>query len=116
MGWIRHHAFIVTGMHEWPPSMATTKSTPDAHAEAERIGLLVSPIVEHVINGTSSFLVSPDGSKEGWNTSDEFDKKRHEFREWLRSVRYDDGSSPFKWVEVEFGETRPNVIDSDQDR
>lgn len=89
MGTINHNAIVVTGYHE---------HLPEAHAIAVGFGLLVTPMGPIGTNGYQSFLVCPDGSKEYWNTSDEFNVRRKVFREWLaRRYRYD-------WVEVQFGE------------
>ena len=49
-------------------------------------------------NGQSSFFIAPDGSKEGWATSDNGDNARKEFLDWLlKSDNYCD------YVEVIFG-------------
>jgi hypothetical protein len=57
-----------------------------------------------VINGYWSFAVFPDGSKEGWEASTEGDTGRAAFIAWLDAQRYSDGSSPFNWVEVQYGD------------
>jgi hypothetical protein len=80
-----------------------------AHGEALRVfgdrGMeqLVSPVIGGMTNDERSFYIAWDGSKEGWETSDEADSARGEFVEWLRAQRYHDGSSPLGWVEVQFG-------------
>ena len=48
-----------------------------------------------------SFFIPPDGSKEGWDDSEEGDKSRDRFVGWLRSVREKYGLS---WVEVQYGD------------
>jgi hypothetical protein len=64
----------------------------------------ISYMVKSRVNGYTSFLVSPDGSKEGWAESEEGDNRRATFIEWLRSKRYEDGSSPYSWAEVLYGD------------
>ena len=55
-------------------------------------------------------MVPPDGSKEGWRESEAGDSTRAAFVKWLRSRCYDDGSSSYGWVEVQYaddeGETK----------
>lgn len=115
MGYIRHHAIIVTGL-----DFEVTTPVEQAHKEARRIfdGIAhVSEISSPVdsVNGYITFMVAPDGSKEGWEASDAGDKARAEFLEVLRSPSYvyPDGSSGIDWVLVQFGddELRTEVVD-----
>jgi len=61
-------------------------------------------------NGYCTFIVAPDGSKEGWDTSDEGDALRERFIARLSTDNYEDDSSPWSWVEVGFGEYGQRVI------
>jgi len=88
MSYFTHHAIIVTG---------DSSVIHHAHKKACEIFPDVTPVVQSQNNGFSSFLVPPDGSKEGWPTSDKGDDRRREFIEWL-SVEDD-----FDWAEVAFG-------------
>ena len=56
-----------------------------------------------MVNGSRSFLVAPDGSKEGWLESATGDAMRSEFVAYLRSLAYEDGSTPLSWVELSYG-------------
>lgn len=116
MGYMRHHAIVVTSVfgdkikaaHE--KALEIFKHFPDRR---------VSPILGAVINGYQSFFVAPDGSKEFWTDSDDHDEYRKEFRRWLRSQCYEDGSSPIEWVEVQYGDAERETMvidDSDADR
>ena len=99
MGWIRHHAIIVTSGDE----SALIK----AHQVAVQCGfeeIQVSNIVEGVINGYFSFFVGPDGSKEGWDASDIGNERRDNFIVWLREQRHLD------WVEVQYGDDYKETI------
>lgn len=82
MGYIRHHAIIVT---RW-----SHDSLVDAQKKAIELGHAVSAIVRSVINGYESFLIAPDGSKEGWSESDDGDARRDKFIEWLENRRHGD--------------------------
>lgn len=65
---------------------------------------LVSAPVPARINGYSSLAVFPDGSKEGWNESDQGDMQRAAVIDYLRSLAYDDGSTAWEWALVQYGD------------
>lgn len=97
MGYIKHHAIVVTGQHDWYDTL-TLPTIFDARAEAIRCGCrLVTEVVGPGINNTSSFLIAPDGSKEGWKESDSGDAARASFIQWLRATNY------YEWAEVVLG-------------
>lgn len=97
MGYMRHHAIIVTS---WNAALLLK-----ARHEAKRIFTgSVSEIYPGVTNTEDSFFVPPDGSKEGWDESNQGNKERDEFISWLASQRYEDDSSPLAWVEVQYGD------------
>ena len=96
MGYMRHHAIIVTSFDE--------DLINEVHARAKEIFPAVSEIVPSGINGYASFFIPPDGSKEGWSESDAGNERRELFIEYLISFRYEDGSSPLDWVEVQYGD------------
>ncbi len=112
MGYIAHDAVIVTspspedfvnaysrigGPADPAPAVAAFR---DSLPEEWR-PLVVGPIPQ-VINGDVTYLFLPDGSKEGWGTSDEGDEYRRQFKA-IFSFAYGDGSSPFNLVHVRFG-------------
>jgi hypothetical protein len=100
MGYMRHHAIVVTS---W--SGADVES---AFVEAKRLfagtNAEVSPPTPEGSNGYRSFFVAPDGSKEGWEESDQGNQRRSQFVAWMRTKVYEDGSGPLAWVEVQFGD------------
>jgi len=102
MGYIMHHAIVVTSWKK--------EAIDDAHDKADSLGLLITPVVEGKLNGYRSFLVCPDGSKEGWADSDEGDVQRGLFVEWLRSQCCEDGGSYVDWTEVNYGEDPSWVV------
>jgi hypothetical protein len=62
------------------------------------------------VNGFHSFAVMPDGSKEGWEESDAGDAVRERVVTRLGEDNDENGSSPWKWVEVGFGEYGQKVL------
>lgn len=94
MGYMCHHAIVVTASDD--------DLIAAAHAKAINLGMSVSPITNVVTNGYRSFLVAPDGSNEGWGTSDCGDGQRDAFVSYLRDLAWEDGSSRLGWVEVQF--------------
>lgn len=97
MGVMCHHAIVITSFDE--------KAISDAHTKALQIfpAEQVTSVTPRYMNGYQSFLIGPDGSKEGWEDSYIGDTNRERFVEWLNSYAFDDGSSLLTWVEVEFG-------------
>lgn len=95
MGYIAHHAIIVTvSDYDGHAKKVHTKATSIFKS------CWVSPLSPRAMNGYYSFLVAPDGSKEGWQLSNVGEEERTAFIEWLYQYRYDDGSGPADWVEV----------------
>ncbi len=62
------------------------------------------------INGKITVVMVPDGSKEGWPKSDTGDKLRDAFVAELEKANYDDGSNPWNFVEVGYGEFGQKVL------
>jgi hypothetical protein len=103
MGYIRHHAIVVTASNE--------DDARSAHDEAERIfgcttGVVTS-LCDPVMNGYISFAVLPDGSKEGWEESDDGDAARNRLIAWLESEAT---RGVLDWAEVQFGDDNGEQI------
>jgi len=96
MGYIRHHGIIVTAYDE--------DRIKAAHRKAQDIGLDVTEIADSPVNGYRTFCVVPDGSKEGWTESKQGNQRRDAFAEWLEDQIFEDGSSPYDWAEVQYGD------------
>ena len=96
MGYMRHHAIVVTSCNE--------ELLTEAHKKASEIFSQVAPVTPETVNGYVSFLIAPDGSKEGWSHSEQGDKARDAFIKYLEAQRYDDGSISINYVEVQFGD------------
>ena len=95
MGYIKHNAIVVTSWED--------KAIEAAAQTAVALGMSVIGPSEPVTNGYRSILVCPDGSKEGWDTSDEGDERRAQFRKWLEWGNKDEEYGSFEWVEITYG-------------
>lgn len=102
MGYSRHHAIVVTTFDN--------KYAQQAHAHAVELGMAVSSIIQSPTNGYASFFVAPDGSKEGWQQSADGDQKRSELIRRLDTFRYEDGSSPLRWAEMQYGDDEGRTL------
>jgi hypothetical protein len=97
MGYQRHHAIVVTS-YRW--DLIDT-----AYREAVALGMTVTSIVISPMNLVYSFFVAPDGSQESWTRSKHGDEQRTAFKKWLDQQRFEDGSTPLNWAEVQYGDT-----------
>lgn len=95
MGYIKHHAIIVTA---WDDAAIEA-----AHIAAEESGALVSPISASGTNGYRSFCVFPDGSKEGWEASMDGDTRREDIIRFLREQAEGNDGHACEWCEVSYG-------------
>lgn len=88
MGYIKHDSIVVVGFDE---------RLAKAHDKAlVQFKGLVSNIVDGGMNGYVSFFIGPDGSKEGWEESNVFDKKRVKYKKFLDKLE-------LNWVHVVIG-------------
>lgn len=108
MGYIKHNAIIVTG----DGYEDAKKKFELAYRKAnELFEGLVSNVVEAKMNGYRSFFIAPDGSKEGWDMSDEYDTKRTEFADYIDTLAYGDGSNPIQFVDLGYDEYSENNVE-----
>ncbi len=66
--------------------------------------------VPALIDGKETVFMAPDGSKKGWDTAKQGEVLRNQLIELLETFSYEDGSSPFDWVEVGYGEFGQTVL------
>jgi hypothetical protein len=106
MGYVKHNAIVVTGWNAEKVNEARLKAIEifercfnDEPMVKPYVGKLISEVVYGLTNNQCSFFIAPDGSKEGWQTSDNGDKARDEFCDWLN--REPDNFSDY--VEIVFG-------------
>lgn len=97
MGYMKHHAIIVTSYDHVRLEACRNKAIELFHSQ-------VSDIVFPVVNLHESFLIGTDGSDEGYNESDTGDEKRFEYRIWLENFCFSDGSSAVQWVELSYAD------------
>lgn len=72
MSYTKHHCIIIIGGQG--DLKKISKIAKGIFAEQ-----MVSPIIASPVNMTRSLYIAPDGSGEGWDTSNEYDKKRESF-------------------------------------
>ena len=109
MGYIVNHTIIVEGFEE--KHMLEARGIACSIFAKHDLHGLVSGIYPHAINGTMSFMIAPDGSKEGWDVSDQGDKARDEFIAWLIGARTrKDNRRYLDWVEIVCPEDEPPHI------
>ena len=72
--------------------------------EAKNGFQLISPIVGSLISGYYTFFIAPDGSKEGYDLSDDGDRIRAKVIELLESFATNDGTYPVSYVELFYGD------------
>lgn len=105
VGYMKHDAIIVT---TWKASALA-----EAAERAKALGLYVLGPSPEVTNGYATMVVCPDGSKEGWDESDAFDRRRAEFIAYLNSCRYEDNSTCLDWVAVAYsGDSRKAAVEA----
>ena len=61
-------------------------------------------------NNKQTIIMAPDGSKKGWDVAIEGERIRDMFIKKLESFDYEDGSNPFDFVEVSYGEYGQKVL------
>ncbi len=96
MGYIAHEAIVVTGVNivrfSDPPDQLSL-----AHSMAKELGLTVTEIIKSPVNAYLSFMIAPDGSKEGREESEISEGKRDQWIGKVKDLRHVD------WVHVKYG-------------
>jgi hypothetical protein len=97
MGYLRHECLIVSS--DDADAVLRVQTAACSIFDEQGMGRLVGGLTQHLTNGGAAFLISPDGSKEGWGQSNDAEAARNELIEWLRS-----GEAPFvNWALVLIG-------------
>lgn len=118
MSYMRHHAIVVTSVHELELRKAW-KTIGGLCADEEGCDVYVSEITPKADpNGYQSFFIAPDGSNENWDESNTGNKLRARIKLILRSYEYEDKSTPLSWAEVQFGDENgvQKVVDASEMR
>lgn len=92
MGYIRHEAIVVTSYNK--------DYVKTARGFANSLELDTTEIIT-TINGYSTFLIAPDGSKEGWDKSNKHEQARIDWCSWAKQ-QYKDGIY-FDYAYISFG-------------
>lgn len=95
MGIMQHHAIVVS---DWDETRIEGIA-----ARARASGAYVLGPSEPQTNGVRTLCVVPDGSKEGWETSAEGDRRRDALATYLRSIGAE-------WAEVTYGEVDLSLV------
>lgn len=95
MGYMKHDAIIVTTFDAGAASLALTR--------AQELTLPTTDITLGIADSQYTFVIVPDGSKEGWAESDKMDATRGQYLSWLNAQAYKDGSNILDFIAVRFG-------------
>jgi uncharacterized phage infection (PIP) family protein YhgE len=113
MGLIQHKVLIVTGydVNYFGEGMHFDNALKKAKSLFPE---LMSNVIKSEINEYQTFMIAPDGSKEGWTLSDETDKKLDEMVAYLRTTacKFHDGSSCLNWFLASYGEAGRKILKS----
>ena len=105
MGDMNHHAIVATTWND-----IRFKKIQEWISTLDRSAQQLFIVGQPMVNKEQTVVMVPDGSKEGWGDSDACDDLRDEFIFELERASYDDGSSPWRWVEVGFGDYGQKVL------
>ena len=105
MGVVNHNIIVAT---TWDTTVASRLDQWISDLDERWHGLFVRGT--STINGYKSFVLLPDGSKEGWQESDDGDALRFRLMNRLGEDDYEDGSSPWDWVAIGYGEFGQKVL------
>lgn len=114
MGLIKYKTMIVTGKdyeaEKLIPGLAEAfgidnEGLKKTHEKAKELfGPLVSEFITSDFNGYKTFMIAPDGSKEGREETDEFDHKRQELADYIDDLAFEDGSNSIFFTIVSIDE------------
>lgn len=105
MGIMNHNAVIAT---TWDDTKIQEIKEWVSNLETKFRSLFV--FAPSICNGHQTIILAPDGSKEGWDESKQGDHLRECFIAKLKEHEYEDGSSPWSWVELSFGEFGQEIV------
>ncbi len=110
---IRHHSIIVT-VNDKATIEDLRKKINEVYTknmEAKNGFQLLSPTIPSLINNFFSFFIAPDGSKEGYDASDDADRVRKLVLEMLRNYKPKEDTVIVQFVELFYGdENEPSSI------
>lgn len=111
---IKHHGIIVTinDIKLAEKIKSEISFLYKKNMEAKNGNELISPIVPSLINNYYTFFIAPDGSKEGYDLSDDGDNIRDKTVALLNAYRALDGTFPVNYVELFYGDDNlpPSIL------
>lgn len=66
--------------------------------------------IPSLVNGKTTIVLGTSGSKKGWELDQTWQKLKDAFVEKLQCFDHGDGSNPFDWVEVSYGEFGQKIL------
>lgn len=106
MGVINHNCIVATTCNDKYIEKFNQDFLPTIPEEFRTLFL----VGEAVVNGDHTIVMLPDGSKEGWTLSNTGDEVREKFVLFLNSLSFPDGSNPFDFVEIGYGEYGQKIL------
>ncbi|HEX8574930.1 MAG TPA: hypothetical protein VF677_01415 [Flavobacterium sp.] len=108
---IKHHAIVVTSADRIRLDHVRNYAIKmfSDHMEAKNGKYLISNIIDSLINNFATFFIAPDGSKEGYDASDDGDLIRKKITDYMKSLKDKDGKNPICFVEVSYGAEDENA-------
>jgi len=103
---IKHHTIVITSNDKVQLDSLRNKviNIYKEKMEAKKGAQIISPIIESLINSFSTFYVVPDGSKEGYDASDDGDIVRESIVDLINSFDQAGKENIFRFVEIAYGE------------
>ncbi len=102
---IAHHCFIITC-----DDLAIIQIVKEEimvllkrHLSSSNSRQLLSTVIPSIINGFYTIVIAPDGSKEGYDVSEESDRFRASLVHFINSLEKEDGSNSVRFAEVMYG-------------
>ncbi len=102
---IKHHTIAITSNDKSQLDALRNKliSIYKDKMEAKKGSQIISPIIESLINSFCTFYIVPDGSKEGYDASEDGDTVRKSICELIETYKQPDGENIFRYIEVSYG-------------
>jgi len=105
MGWVNNECVIASTEISKYMDVIKSKAKLLEKEEQSLIAFLPS-----LVNGKQTVIIAPDGSKTGWSNDLVGDALRNWLIDLIGEFDYDDGSNPFQWVEVGFGDFGQKIL------
>src|SRR4051812_41598205 len=111
----KHHAILITTRDKKLMDEVRTKAKDffQKGMQAKTGIQLIGEIMESIIGNFYTMVIFPDGSKEGYETSDEANNIRSKIIAAIEELNQKKGSQEISYAEVSYGsETEPAAIEN----